>query len=418
MVGRLGATALAASSIANAIFFILVVVGLGTMTIITPLVATSHSKEDYKETSSLLSAGIKVALFMAIIFIGIAFILANSFHIFKQPEKVVPLATEYFVILTFSAIPMMLFRAAKHFADGLSITKPAMYVTYASIGVNILLNWMLIYGNLGFPALGLAGAGYATLLTRVAMAAGLCWYVFTKARFRPFVQGFSLFKNDRRQVEVIIKKGLPSGFQHFFEISAFAGAAIIVGWLGTKPLAAHQIALNLSSLTYMAATGFAVAGSIRVGNAAGEENPAKIFRAGTSAFILGLAFMALCCVAFITLNYVLVQFYIDDQEVIKIAAALMIIAGFFQISDGIQVVALGLLRGIGDVNIPTIITLVSYWVIALPVGYFLCFETTWGVEGMWIGLLLGLTVSAVFLTLRFYRLVYAGRKEENLVNSN
>lgn len=418
MVGRLGATALAASSIANAIFFILVVVGLGTMTIITPLVATSHSKEDHKEGSLLLSAGIKVALFMAIIFVGIAYILANSFHIFKQPEKVVPLAIEYFMIIAFSAIPMMLFRAVKHFADGLSVTKPAMYVTYASIGVNIILNWILIYGNLGFPALGLAGAGYATLLTRVCMAAGLYWYVFTKARFRPFIQGFSLFQNSKKQIRIIIKKGLPSGFQHFFEVSAFAGAAIIVGWLGEKPLAAHQIALSLSSITYMAATGLSVAGSIRVGNAAGEENPAQIFRAGTSSFVLGLAFMSLCCIVFISLNYMLVQFYIDDQEVIKIAAALMIIAGFFQISDGIQVVALGLLRGIGDVNIPTVITLVSYWVIALPVGYLLCFETSWGVEGMWIGLLLGLTVSAVFLTLRFYRLVYAGRKEENLVRSN
>ncbi|WP_299453760.1 MATE family efflux transporter [uncultured Microscilla sp.] len=412
MVGQLGAVPLAASSIANAIFFMLTIFGLGTISIITPLVATRHGKQDKDACGALFSAGIKVAFAFGVLFVGISYLLVSYFDIFAQPEKVVPLAIEYLIIIAFSAIPMMLFMVAKHFAEGISATKPAMYVTYVSAIVNVCLNYVLIYGKLGAPALGLAGAGYATLITRVLMAAGMFWYVFTKPRFRPFLRTFTLFKATYSQTKIILQQGLPAGFQHFFEVSAFAGAAIMVGWLGAKPLAAHQIALNLAAVTYMAATGLGVAGSIRVGNAAGEGSPARIFRAGTSAFMLVFIFMSITCLLFISFNYFLVKVYIDDQQVINIAASLMIIAGFFQLSDGIQVVGLGVLRGIGDVNLPTVITLVSYWFIALPVGYILCFHFNWGVEGMWVGLLLGLTVSAIFLTLRFYRLVYANRKQE------
>lgn len=416
MVGQLGAVPLAASSVANAIFFMLTIFGLGTISIVTPLIATRHGKEDKDECGALFSAGIKVAFAFGWLFVAISYLLVHYFHIFGQPKNVVPLATEYLIIIAFSAIPMMLFRVAKHFAEGVSATKPAMYVTYASAIVNVCLNYVLIYGKFGAPALGLAGAGYATLITRVLMAAGMFWYVFTKPRFRPFLQQFTLLKATQKQTQAILKQGLPAGFQHFFEVSAFAGAAIMVGWLGAKPLAAHQIALNLAAVTYMAATGLGVAGSIRVGNAAGKDNPAQVFRAGTSAFMLVFIFMSLSCLVFISFNYSLVKVYIDDQQVINMAASLLIIAGFFQLSDGIQVVGLGALRGIGDVNLPTIITLVSYWVIALPVGYLLCFRFNWGVEGMWVGLLLGLTVSAVFLTLRFYRLVYANRKQETTVS--
>jgi MATE family multidrug resistance protein len=417
MVGRLGAIPLAASSIANAIFFMLTIFGLGTISIVTPLVATRHGKQDKDECGALFSAGIKVAFAFGILFVLISYLLVQYFHIFDQPQEVVPLATEYLIIIAFSAIPMMLFRVAKHFAEGVSATKPAMYVTYASAVVNIALNYVLIYGKFGAPALGLAGAGYATLITRVLMAVGMFWYVFTKARFRPFLQTFRFLSVTRDQIQEILRQGLPAGFQHFFEVSAFAGAAIMVGWLGAQSLAAHQIALNLASITYMAATGLGVAGSIRVGNAAGEGNPARIFKAGTSSFVLVFIFMSLTCLIFVSCNYFLVKIYIDDPQVIDIAASLLIIAGFFQLSDGIQVVGLGVLRGIEDVNLPTIITLVSYWGIALPAGYFLCFNFGWGITGMWIGLLLGLTVSAIFLTLRFYRLAYGNRKQETTTST-
>ena len=414
MVGRFSTTALAASAVANAIFFILTVLGLGTVSIMTPLVATSHSKGDKENCGAILSAGVRVAIFTGAVFIGIAYLLVEFFYIFDQPKEVVPLATEYLIIITYSAVPMLLFRAFKHFAEGLSETKPAMYVTYASVAINFFLNWILIYGKLGFPALGLVGAGYATLLTRTIMAVGLCVYIFRDVRFKPFLAGFSWLKNVKAQINEILTKGLPAGLQMFFEVSAFAGTAVMMGWLGKIPQAAHQIAINLASITYMAATGFSIAGSIRVGNAYGEGNPKQIFRAGTSALILGFAFMFICCLAFIIFNYPLVRLYNGNLEVIQIATTLVIIAGFFQLSDGVQVVSLGALRGIGDVNIPTYITLFAYWVVAVPIGYLLCFFFEWGAQGMWIGLLLGLTFSAILLTLRFYWLVYGNRKQEKV----
>lgn len=414
MVGRFSTTALAASAVANAIFFILTVLGLGIVSIITPLVATSHSKDDKENCGAILSAGVRVAIFTGVVFIGIAYLLVEFFYIFDQPKEVVPLATEYLIIITYSAIPMLLFRAFKHFAEGLSETKPAMYVTYASVVINFFLNWILIYGKLGFPVLGLAGAGYATLLTRTIMAVGLFVYIFKHARFKPYLTRFSWVSNAKRQVQEIITKGLPVGFQMFFEVSAFAGTAVMMGWLGEVPQAAHQIAINLASITYMAATGFSIAASIRVGNAYGENNPRQIFRAGTAGLILGFAFMFICCLAFIIFNYPLVRLYNGNPEVIHIATSLVIIAGFFQLSDGVQVVILGALRGIGDVGIPTVITLFAYWVVAVPVGYLLCFNGKWGAEGMWIGLLLGLTFSAILLTMRFYWLVYGNRKQEKV----
>jgi len=411
MVGRFSTTALAASAVANAIFFILTVLGLGMVSIITPLVAASHSKGDKENCGAILSAGVRIAIFTGIAFVGIAYLLVEFFYIFDQPKEVARLATEYLLIITFSAIPMLLFRSFKHFAEGLSETKPAMYVTYASVVVNFGLNWILIYGKFGLPSLGLAGAGYSTLATRTIMAIGLFMYVMKHPYFKPFLVGFSLWKNVQTQISEILKKGLPTGFQMFFEVSAFAGTAVMMGWLGEKPQAAHQIAINLASITYMAATGVSIAGSIRVGNAYGEGNPKQIFRAGTAALILGFAFMFICCLAFILFNDPLVHLYNNNLEVIYIATTLVIIAGFFQLSDGVQVVVLGALRGIGDVNVPTIITLFSYWIVALPVGYLLCFSFEWGAKGMWIGLLLGLTFSAALLTLRFYRLVYAKRKQ-------
>ena len=414
MVGRFSTTALAASAVANAIFFILTVLGLGIVSIITPLVAASHSKGDKENCGAILSAGVRIAIFTGIIFIGIAYLLVEIFYVFDQPKDVVPLATEYLVIITFSAVPLLLFRSFKHFAEGLSQTKPAMYVTYASVVINFFLNWILIYGKLGFPALGLAGAGYATLLTRCIMAVGIFVYVFRHPDFKPFLTKFSWLKNTKAHINEILRKGLPTGFQMFFEVSAFAGTAVMMGWLGEKPQAAHQIAINLASITYMAATGFSIAGSIRVGNAYGAGNMKQIFRAGTAALVLGFAFMLICCLAFIIFNDPLVHLYNSNPEVVHIATTLVVIAGFFQLSDGVQVVSLGALRGIGDVNIPTIITLFAYWIVALPVGYFLCFSLEWAAKGMWVGLLLGLTFSAILLTLRFYWLVHANRKQEKV----
>ena len=221
----------------------------------------------------------------------------------------------------------------------------------------------------------------------------------------PLISTFNTFP----LIVKILKVGLPGGFQLFFEVGAFAGAALLVGWIGTDELAAHQIVLGLAALTYMMSAGISVSGSIRVGNAFGEGDKAKIKQMGASALFLVGVFMLFSCFLFIFFNEELVRLFIKDEGVVYTAASVLIIAGLFQFSDGIQVVALGILRGIEDVNVPTVITLLAYWAIGLPIGYVLGFIFDFGIQGIWIGLLAGLSTSAILLTLRFYILVNKGK---------
>jgi MATE family multidrug resistance protein len=214
---------------------------------------------------------------------------------------------------------------------------------------------------------------------------------------------FGLRPINIKVIKKILYLGIPGGFQYFFEVGAFSFAVIMVGWLGTRPLAAHQIAINLASISFMAATGISAAGSIRVGTAVGMKDITQVRRAGFSALVLGASFMGACGIAFIILRDILPSFYINDPAVISIASNLLVVAAFFQLSDGTQAVGIGVLRGLTDVKAPTIITFVSYWVVGLPVGYYMGFITGMGVTGVWVGLLAGLTSSALFLTLRFNR---------------
>lgn len=404
MVGGLGASPLAAAGIANAIFFFVAVVGIGVLSIVSPLVAAARSQQNYERCSLLLTNSIRIATWVALFSIGLIFLASYHFYLFKQEPEVEALTIRYLNLLGISVWPMFIFLAVKSFSDGLSLTKPAMHVSFVCFFLNILLNWVLIYGKWGLPALGLEGAGIATLLSRVLMAVGVVLYVFKSNKIRAYLPNFSL-KNYHKEISYkILQLGLPAGMQYVFEVGAFAGASIMIGWLGTNQLAAHQIGINLASVTYMIAAGFAAAGSIKVGDAWGERSREKVLRFGTTAIILTGAFMSLSCLIFITGNEFLVHLYIDEGEVVQIAASLLIIAGFFQLSDGVQCVALGALRGLEDVNIPTIITLFAYWVVGLPLGYYLAFNLKMDVDGVWFGLSAGLTISAIFQTSRFYLL--------------
>lgn len=406
MVGGLGASPLAASGIANSIFFFVVVVGIGTLALISPLVAAAKSQKDYIRCSLLLSNGLLIALLITLMTIQILTLANNHFYIFQQKEEVAQLAIDYLYIIAYSSFPMFIFIASKNFTDGLSITKPAMYVTFICFFLNIFFNWILIYGNLGMPALGLNGAGIATFCSRLLMAIGMLLIIFSSTKIRSYIPNFHIFRFDLPVFVKILRLGIPAGAQYLFEGGAFTGAAIMIGWLGRDQLAAHQIAISLASITYMIALGFSSAGSIKVGDALGKVSRPLIIRYGTSALLLSVGVMTFSCIIFITLNNFLVSLYIDTPAVTTYAVSLLIIAGFFQLSDGIQCTMLGVLRGLEDVNIPTYITLFAYWIVGIPLGYYLGFHTYLNVQGIWIGLSVGLTVSAVLLTLRFYLLAF------------
>lgn len=403
-VGKLGAAPIAAAGVANSVFFLAAVIGLGTLSVIAPQVATAYGRDDKHECSRLLQAGYRLGIGLGIILGLIILMLSFNFYIFKQTPEVETLAVEYLQIISVSVIPMLFFMAIKQFSDGLSHTRVAMVITIGGLLINVFFNWVLIYGNLGFPRLGLNGAGVATVLARSFMAIGMLVYIYRSSLFGDYTNRPAAGYAFTPLIKKILKLGLPGGFQLFFEVGAFSGAAIIAGWLGTIALAAHQIAINLATITYMIAAGISSAGAIRVGQAVGQGSKYKIIRAGTVSLVLSVAFMSIACFIFLTFNQALVHLYIRDEAVVSLAATLVVIGGFFQLSDGIQVVGLGILRGIEDVNVPTMIALFAYWVIGLPLGYLLAFIFGMHVQGIWLGLLAGLTVSAFMLTYRFYTL--------------
>ncbi|MDN5216604.1 MATE family efflux transporter [Fulvivirgaceae bacterium BMA12] len=402
MVGRVGVEPLAAASLSNSIFGVIMMFGIGVSYAITPLVAQADGAGDHRENAILLKHGLFVNMSVSVVLFLLLMTATQVMHLLNQPEEVVALAVPYLTIIACSLLPFMLFQTFRQFCEGLSLTQPPMYITLAANLLNIALNYIFIFGKLGLEPMGLVGAGWATLISRILMGLGIVGYVWLAQRFKQHLTGFSLVKIAMGRIKKLLNLGIPAGLQFIFEVGAFATAAVMAGWLGAEPLAAHQIAINLSSISYMMATGISAASTIRIGNQMGRKNIPMLIKAGRSSFIMGASFMAFCGLVFIIGKNVLPALYIDEQSVVIIAASLLVIAAFFQISDGLQVVALGTLRGMEDVKIPTLITLVAYWVVGLPTSYLLGFPGQFGIQGIWYGLLIGLSLSAIMLLLRFH----------------
>jgi len=401
MVGKIGPVPLAAASVSNGVFIIVMIVGLGISMAISPLVARSHGAQEEKQCGVILRQGLLVNMISGLVLFIILYFLANIIAHLDQPEEIIEQAIKYTKTLAWSILPVMLFQTYRQYSEGLSIMRPAMMVTLSANIINIFANWVFIFGNLGMPAMGLVGAGYATISSRVFMAIALIWYITKAKKYKPFDPTLHYKKVDWQIMKKLLSIGLPSGLQYFFEVSAFAGSAVIIGWIGTNALAAHQIALNMASITFMFALGVSAAGTVRVGNAVGMKSKEKIRKAGFTALFIGASVMGSFGIMFIVFRTFLPTLYINNESVVNIASSLLIIAAIFQISDGAQAVGLGILRGMADVKAPTIITFLAYWIVGLPSGYLLAFNFGLGVQGVWIGLSLALTVSAVLLFVRF-----------------
>ncbi len=404
MVGRLGTVPLAASSLANAVFFLLLTFGIGVSYAITPLVAAADGANNQPTISQVLKHGLLINMVTGVFLFGIVLVGGDALHYMGQPEDVVALAIPYLAVITFSIIPFMFFQTFRQFAEGLSMTKQAMYITVSANVINVVLNYIFIYGKLGVPAMGLLGAGWATLISRIMMGLMMFAFIYYHKKFKQYRAGFILKNYSMAFVRKMLAIGIPAAFQFAFEVSAFAGAAIMIGWFGASSLAAHQVAINLVSISYMMASGLSAAATIRVGNQLGRKDIVTLRRAAYTIFIMVSVFMLICGFVFYFGRYYFPSWYIDDPQVINLAASLIIIAAFFQLSDGVQVVSLGALRGLKDVKLPTVITFLAYWVLGLPIGYWLGFQQGYGAVGIWIGLLIGLTVAAVMLSFRFDKL--------------
>ncbi|MDZ7898071.1 MAG: MATE family efflux transporter [Arcicella sp.] len=403
-VGRMNkdsVQALAAAADANGILFIIAIIGYICLQIASPMVSQAKTENDFPECNRLLRANITVAVLMTIVCSFFIVLIGLNIEILQQPVEIKTLTQEYLWIITISLIPSFIFSSIKSFTDGLSHTKVAMNITWSALIMNVILNHCFINGTWVFPEWGLNGAGVATLISRTYMAVAIWYCTFGTDTFKQYTILYDAQKGLNDLVKKILKVGIPSGFQGFSEIAAFYGAVVMMGWISIQHKAAHQVAIGYVALTYMAATGIAAAGGIRVGAGVGERSKTAILRAGTTALGIGIAFMGICTVFLLIFNVELAS-YVKDQQVIMLAAELIIWGGFFQLFDGIQCVSLGILRGMQDVNIPTIITFFAYWGVGLPMSYILCFHYDLQHIGIWIGLTLALFASAVLLSWRFY----------------
>ncbi|KRO75896.1 MAG: MATE family efflux transporter [Schleiferiaceae bacterium] len=401
MVGALGTIPLAAVSLASSIASVPLVFGIGMAYGLTPMVAHAMGQARPFKAVRLLKNGTVVNAFTSAFMFLFALVLFWGIQFTGQEPAVVEEARTYLWIIMASYLPFMLFMSAKQYLEGMGDTKTPMRISlYGNVG-NIGLNALLIYGWGPFPEWGIVGAGVATIIARGYMMMAAWWFVLRRGKADP--ADWLRAKVTGYPIRALLKIGIPSGFQYIFEVSAFAASAWIIGTLGATPLAAHQVAISLASISYMAATGLGAAATIRIGQAMGRKDLAGAKAAGTSLFLITIIFMALTGLTFFVFRHQLPWAYTQDPAVVASAAALLVVATIFQISDGVQATALGALRGIQDVRVPTAITFVAYYVIALPLEWYFGHILGWGAVGVWSALAVGLTVSAVWLSLRFYR---------------
>jgi MATE family multidrug resistance protein len=401
MVGHVGTAELAAASFANSVFMIGMLFGMGITFGITPLVGGAFSTGKINEVVKWLKNGVfthvSAAFILFLIMIGTYFLLP----FLGQPASVTQLAKPYYMLLCLSYIPFMLFFSVKQFLEGIGNTKISMHITITANVLNIVLNYLFIYGKLGFPELGLNGAGIGTLGSRIIMPVLFFIYIIKIPGLKRY---FILARNEnfsKSRVVSLLKIGVPIAFQIIVEIIAFSIGAIMMGWLGEVPLAAHQIAIGLASTTYMISLGISQANTIRVSHQMGVKDYQSLKMAAFASTHLVLLFMSLMGVIFVLARNLLPYLFTIDKEVIQIASGLLVIAAFFQVFDGLQVVMLSTLRGMSDVKLPMFIAFFAYLGVGIPISYVMSFKMNAGPRGIWFGYLAGLGIAAILFYLRF-----------------
>lgn len=403
VVGKFAGTVpLAAVSLVHSVFIVVMVIGLGISYGLTPLIAQANGKSKREECAKLLSNSLWLNIVTAVLlFCLVNFGSMYAIQHMDQDPRVVETAKPYLLILMLSILPLMVFNTFKQFAEGLGFTKQAMNITIWGNVLNIILAIVFVKGLFGLKPMGIVGVGYATLIDRILMMLAMSAYVLRSKLFKTYTIHFRIKHFNLSKVKSIFKIGAPVALQYVFEVGAFAAASVIAGQIGAVEQASHQVAITLAAMTYMMASGIASAATIKTGHNYGKMNMERVQKFATVSYHLVLIFMVVCALIFALFNQYLPMIISDDQSVIQISAQLLIIAGLFQLFDGTQVVGLGILRGIGDVNIPTLITFVAYWIIGIPSAYLFGIYMNIGIKGVWYGLTLGLLTSSILLFLRY-----------------
>ena len=413
-LGKIGAAEQAACILSNNLYILLLVFGIGVSYATTPLVTSANQNMDLLKKASLFKNSIFLNVSVSIICFIVLFLSSGLLKYMHQPEDVIKLAVPFFNVLIFSMIPISLFFTCKQYCEGLSNTRMALFISIIGNVINIVLNYLLIYGKFGFPELGYIGSAWASFISRVFMGFSFLYLIFKSPVTKEISAVYNRVKINKKELFHLAKIGLNAGLQLTFEVAAFVIAGLMAGTFGKEQIDAHGIALSIAAFTYMFASGISSASSIRAGIYKAQDNWLEIKQAAFSSIKLVMLIMGGFAILFLMINNFLPKVFSSDLQIVNLASKLLIIAALFQLFDGIQVTIVGILRGLEDFKIPTLISLVGYWIIALPLAYWLAFILKLETVGVWIGLLVSLIFAAIILFWRLNYLINKNLKINNL----
>lgn len=412
MLGHLNPLAMAGATFATSVFFPIMILGLGFSLGITPLVAKANGARNQSKIAQLFGTGLKANLIIGIALFLVLLLLRENLVLFNQPPEVIAICKDYFLLISITIIQVMVFQALKQFVEGLQNTRTPMIISLIGNLVNIVLNVVFIFGWGSFEGMGIIGAGIATLIARSLMVVVFLIYFLRKPELRILLKNLQLKITVFPYLKEVLNIGLPISTYMFFEVAAFSAATFMMGWISDDHIVAHQAALSLVSISFVICLGIGNAGSIRTATLLGEKNIKGTINVVKAVVLLGLCLSVVFGSLFFIFNNQLPLIFVDSSQltIIKYAAIMLVFGAIFQFSDSLQVIFQGLLQGIGDVKVPSAIAVGSYWVVGLPFGYYLAFHTSVGYSGIWIGLALGLTISAI---LQGFRFRYSFKKLQN-----
>jgi len=403
MVGRLGVVPLAAATFANSILYLPLMFGIGMTMAVSIRVSQARGAHDPPMAREALRNGLFIGLLVGLLSVGVALLLTPFFHYFGQDAEVSSAAGVYFLIVAVSMIPAIGSMAVKNHADAMDHPWPAFWIMLGGVALNVLLNWIFIWGRWGAPAMGLEGAGIATLLARVATLAGLIAWSRQSRTMHDWVPRNWFRPPHGPSIRSLIKVGLPTSLQLLAEVSAFVVAAIVIGMISKEALASHQVAISCAATVFMVPLGLSMALTVRIGEAWGADAKERLRPLVVSAWLVAVGFSLIGASIFLLLPETIASGFLTDPTALQLTTTLLIVSAAFQFGDGLQIVSMGGLRGLNDVNVPAWLAVFAYWVVALPVGWWLAFHQDWGVSGMWWGITLGLSLTALLLGVRLWR---------------
>jgi MATE family multidrug resistance protein len=401
MVGHLSAEALGAVALGNMYFFSMSIFGIGVLMALDPIISQAVGARDETAIGRAMQRAFVISVLLSAIISGFLLLAPTVLRFLQQPEEIIPNAALFSRIMIPGVLPMLAFTVLRQSLQSMTVVAPIVVGIVLANLLNVALNWLLVFGNLGAPAMGVAGSAWATSISRLALF--LVVLVAAWPKLRPYLSAFRRDAFELHPVLRMLRLGTPIGIHYMLEYGAFAAVMVLMGRLGTVEVASHSIAINLASLTFMVPFGISQAASVLVGQAVGRGDPRTARRAAGAAIACGLAFMTASGLALLAAPRFFASIYTSDAAVLALGAVLIRIAGVFQIFDGLQVVSAGILRGVGDTRVPMVLGLVGFWAIGIPVSTYLGLATPAGAIGLWWGIVAGLAAVALLLLGRAYQ---------------